>query len=169
MDVSSIVGLIGFGAAVALAALMGAIFRPGDWYERLEKPAWRPPNRAFAPAWMVLYVMIAISGWLVWRRYSFADAAMPLTIYAVQLLLNMAWTPIFFGLHRPGLAFVEIVLLWLAIVATIVTFAPLDAGAAWLLVPYLVWVTFAAALNLAVWRLNSGRDRQATGAEDRSV
>lgn len=153
MDLTSILGLIGFGAACALAASMGSIFRPGDWYERLDKPAWRPPNWAFAPAWTILYLMIAVSGWLVWRRHGFAGATLPLAIYAMQLLLNMAWTPIFFGLRRPGFAFAEILLLWLAIVATIVSFAPLHA-AAWLLVPYLAWVTFAAALNFSVWRRN---------------
>jgi benzodiazapine receptor len=91
----------------------------------------------------------------VWRKVGFAAAALPFAIYFVQLLLNAAWTPIFFGLHRPDLAFFEIVLLWLSIVATIAFFYPLKAAAAWLLVPYLAWVTFAAALNFAIWQLNS--------------
>jgi translocator protein len=98
---------------------------------------------------------IAVSGWLVWREFGFAAAALPFAIYFVQLILNAAWTPIFFGLHRPDLAFFEIVLLWLSIVATIAFFHPLNAGAAWLLLPYLAWVTFAATLNLAIWQLNS--------------
>ena len=90
----------------------------------------------------------------MWREFGFGAAALPFAIYFVQLILNAAWTPIFFGLHRPDLAFFEIVLLWLSILATIALFHPLNAGAAWLLVPYLAWVTFAAALNLAIWRLN---------------
>lgn len=154
MTVSSIAGLIGFAAACALAASMGAVFRPGLWYERLRKPAWRPPNWAFAPAWTILYGMIAVAGWLVWRRHGFGGAPLALSVYAVQLLLNMAWTPIFFGLHRPGLALLEILILWLAIAATIAAFAPLHPAAAWLLTPYLAWVAFASALNFAIWRLN---------------
>jgi tryptophan-rich sensory protein len=98
--------------------MTGAFFRPGEWYERLKKPSWRPPNRLFAPVWTVLYVMIAVSGWLVWREFGFAGAVLPLAVYALQLVLNAAWTPLFFGLHRPDLAFVDIVLVWLSIVAT---------------------------------------------------
>ena len=122
MEISSIVALAGFIAACFLAAMTGAFFRPGEWYERLKKPSWRPPNRLFAPVWTVLYVMIAVSGWLVWREAGFAGAALPLAIYALQLVLNAAWTPLFFGLHRPDLGFVDIVLVWLSIVATIVLF-----------------------------------------------
>ena len=154
MEISSIVALAGFIAACFLAAMIGAFFRPGEWYERLRKPSWRPPNRLFAPVWTALYVMIAVSGWLVWREAGFAGAALPLSVYALQLVLNAAWTPLFFGLHRPDLGFVDIVLVWLSIVATIVLFMPINIGAALLLVPYLAWVTFAAALNFAVWRLN---------------
>ena len=154
MTIASILVLLGFVGACALAASMGAVFRPGDWYERLAKPSWRPPNRLFAPVWALLYLSIAVSGWLVWRTSGFAGAALPLAIYAVQLVLNAAWTPIFFGLHRIGSAFVEIVLLWLAIVATIAVFYPVHPGAAWLMLPYLAWVGFAAALNFAIWRLN---------------
>ncbi len=154
MGPSSILALCGFLAACFLAASMGAVFRPGAWYERLKKPAWRPPNWLFAPVWTVLYVTIAVSGWLVWRQAGFAGAALPLAVYALQLMLNAAWTPLFFGLRRPDLGFAGIVLIWLSIVATIVLFIPIHAGAALLLVPYLAWVTFAAALNFAIWRLN---------------
>lgn len=156
MDISSILVLPVFVGACFLAAATGAVFPPGDWYERLAKPSWRPPNWLFAPVWTVIYLTIAVSGWLVWRKSGFAGAALPLTIYLLQLVLNAAWTPIFFGLRRPDLAFFEIVILWLAIVATIVTFYSLNAAAAWLLLPYLAWVTFAATLNFGVWRLNRG-------------
>jgi len=154
MTLSEIVSLIGFVGACFAAASMGTIFRPGEWYERLAKPSWRPPNWLFAPVWTVLYLAIAVSGWLIWRKAGMAGAALPLIIYLLQLVLNAAWTPIFFGLHRLGAAFVEIVLLWASIAATIVFFQPIDALAAWLLVPYLAWVSFAATLNFAIWRLN---------------
>ena len=154
MDASSLLVLLGFIAACFLAALTGAAYRPGDWYERLAKPSWRPPNRLFAPVWTVLYFLIAVSGWLVWREAGFAGAALPLAIYALQLVLNAAWTPLFFGLHRPDLGFLDIVLVWLSVAATIALFYPMHASAALLLLPYFAWVTFAAALNFAVWRLN---------------
>ncbi len=147
-------GLLGFAAACFLAALSGALFRPGDWYETLVKPWWRPPNWLFGPAWTVLYTMIAIAGWLVWRKAGFAGAAVPLAIYGVQLLLNALWSGIFFGMKRMDLAFYELVGLWLSILATILAFATVDTTPAWLLVPYLGWVTFAGYLNLTMWRLN---------------
>ncbi|MCC7273415.1 MAG: tryptophan-rich sensory protein [Alphaproteobacteria bacterium] len=154
MELGPLLVLSGFVAACFLAALTGAMFRPGEWYERLAKPAWRPPNWLFGPAWAVLYVTIALSGWLVWREAGFAGAAPALAVYALQLALNAAWSPLVFGLHRLDLGFLDIVVLWLSIVATIVLFHPIHAGAALLLLPYLGWVTFASALNLAVWRRN---------------
>jgi len=157
MDISSIIVLSGFIGICFLAAATGAIFRPGDWCERLSKPAWRPPNWVFPPAWTLLYLTIAVSGWLVWRTSGFAGAASPLAIYLVQLILNASWSPIFFGMRRPDLAFIEVVMLWLSIIATIAAFHRVNAVAAWLLLPYLAWVTFAAALNLTIWRLNRGR------------
>ena len=146
--------LLGFIIACFITALTGSIFRPGDWYERLAKPSWRPPNRLFAPVWTVLYFIMAVSGWLVWRKAGFVGAALPLALYFVQLILNAAWSPIFFGLHRPDLGFFDILMLWLSIAATIILFYPIYAIAALLLVPYLAWVSFAAALNFAIWRLN---------------
>ena len=146
--------LFAFGGASFGAAATGVIFRPGEWYRRLDKPRWRPPDWLFAPVWTLLYAIIALSGWLVWREQGFADSAVPLTAYAVQLVLNAGWTPIFFGLRRPGLAAIEIALLWVSIVATIFLFYPVSPSAAGLLVPYLVWVSFAAALNISIWRRN---------------
>jgi tryptophan-rich sensory protein len=101
--------------------------------------------------WTVLYVLIAVSGWLVWRRTGWSRA---LTVYAVQLALNAAWTPIFFGFGRYGLALVEIVLLWVLIGATVLLFRPVSRVAAGLLLPYWAWVTFATALNAAIWLAN---------------
>lgn len=154
MKLSSLLVLGGFIAVCFLALATGAVFRPGYWYEQLVKPSWRPPNWLFAPVWTLLYLTIAISGWLVWREVGFARGALPLGIYLLQLLLNAAWTPLFFGLHRPDLAFLDIAMLCLLITATIAVFYPISPSAAFLLLPYLLWVTFAAALNFSIWRLN---------------
>ena len=153
-------GLWGFIGACFVAALSGALFRPGRWYEGLKKPSWRPPNWLFAPAWTLLYAMIAIAGWLVWREHGFAGAPVALALWALQLALNAAWSGLFFGLRRMDLALAELVALWLAIAATIAAFAPLQATAAWLMAPYLAWVTFAGVLNFAMWRLNKPEPRE---------
>ena len=151
----SILSLLVFVLACGAAATPGIVFRPGDWYQRLDKPSWRPPDRLFGPVWAVLYLTIAVSGWLIWERAEFAGATLALSIFAVQLILNGLWSWIFFGLRRPGLAFAEIVCLWLSILATIAAFYPVDAMAAAILIPYAAWVTFAVALNFRVWRLNA--------------
>jgi tryptophan-rich sensory protein len=160
MEIAAILSLVCFIAACSAAALTGALFRPGAWYDQLKKPAWRPPNRIFAPVWSALYLMIAVAGWLVWRELGLAGAKYALAVYALQLILNAVWTPLFFGLHRPDLGLIDIVVLWLSIVATIALFYPINVVAAFLLVPYLAWVTFATALNFAVWRLNSAASSQ---------
>jgi benzodiazapine receptor len=133
---------------------MGALFRPGAWYEKLEKPRWRPPNWLFAPVWSLLYLAVALAGWLVWRQTGVAAGALPLSLYAIQLLLNAAWTPIFFGLHRIGAALIEIIALVVAIVLTMFAFWQVDVRAALLLLPYLAWVIFASSLTFSIWRLN---------------
>lgn len=127
---------------------------PGEWYASLKKPSWNPPPWIFAPVWISLYAMMAVAAWLVWKRGGFSTQRRPLTLFLAQLALNALWTPLFFGLHRPGLACLEIALLWLAIAATLLAFRPVNRAAAWLLAPYLAWVTFAAALNFALWKLN---------------
>jgi len=104
--------------------------------------------------WSALYMMMAVAAWLVWKRGGFATQRRPLALFLAQLALNAAWTPLFFGLHWPVIAFAEIVMLWLAIAATLATFRPVSHTAAWLLAPYLAWVSFAAFLNFTLWRLN---------------
>jgi translocator protein len=151
MDLFSTIALAGFIGACFVAALIGSLFRPGDWYEGLDKPAWRPPNKVFAPVWTVLYLMIAASGWLVWRSAGFG---LPLAVYFVQLALNAVWSYLFFGRRRPDLGFYDILALWIAIAATIALFAGISGWATALLVPYFAWVSFAAALNFSVWRRN---------------
>ncbi|MGE3363594.1 MAG: TspO/MBR family protein [Rhizobiaceae bacterium] len=149
--------LVGFLAASFCAAATGVIFRPGEWYRRLDKPVWRPPDWLFAPVWSLLYLSIAVSGWLAWRKAGFNGAPLALASFGLQIFLNAAWTPIFFGMRRPGLAFAEIVILWVSIVTTIASFIPISPTAAWLLAPYLLWVSFAAVLNFSIWRRNSAR------------
>ena len=136
------------------AASLGALFLPGEWYARLQKPAWNPPNWIFGPVWTVLYTIMAIAAWLVWRVGGFARQRTALLLFLLQLFFNALWSPLFFGLHLPGFAFADLLLLWLALLATIVAFWRARRVAGVMLLPYLAWVTFAGALNLALWRLN---------------
>ncbi len=154
MNTENTLGLVGFVVACMVVASSGAVFKPGEWYETLAKPWWRPPNWLFPIAWSLLYACIAASGWLVWKKAGFSGAGDALAVYGVQLLFNAAWSGLFFGLHRLDLAFAELVLLWLSILATVLMFAPISMLAAALLLPYLVWVTFAGVLNLSIWQLN---------------
>ncbi len=134
-----------------LASSLGAFSSPGSWYATLEKPPWTPPGWLFGPVWTALYVAMAVAAFLVWReRGSFGAARKELSLYAVQLALNAAWTPLFFGARRPDLALVDIGLLWLALAALLPLFLRVRRAAGLLLVPYLAWVTFAAALNLSI-------------------
>ncbi len=133
----------------------GAQFQPGPWYVQLAKPFWTPPDAVFAPVWTFLYALMAVAAWLVWRQEGFARGARPLVVYGIQLAFNAAWSWIFFGLHRPGLAFGEIVVLWFLIVWTVIEFWRRSRPAGLLLVPYFVWTSFAVALNFTIWRLNS--------------
>ncbi|MBX9684141.1 MAG: tryptophan-rich sensory protein [Hyphomicrobium sp.] len=144
--------LAAFVALVFIAAGSGAVFQTGPWYEALNKPSWTPPNWLFPVAWTVLYVMIAIAGWLVWKAGGGFSAA--IAIWGVGLVLNALWSYIMFGRHDISLALVDVTGLWLATAAFIVAAWGLDHRAAYLFMPYLVWVTFAAALNFEVWRLN---------------
>lgn len=126
----------------------------GPWYDALRKPPFQPPKWVFGPVWTVLYAAMAVAAWRVWRRAGWDGARGPLTLFLVQLALNVAWSWLFFAWRRPDLASVEIVVLWLAILATLLAFLRVDRAAAWLLAPYLAWVTFATALTIALWRLN---------------
>ena len=152
---ASILGLTGWLVACFAAAALGGFFMPGEWYAALRKPSWNPPSWIFGPVWTTLYAMMAVAAWLVWKRGGFAVQRRPLTLFLVQLALNAAWTLLFFGLHAPGVAFAEIVLLWVFIALTLAAFYPVSRVAAWLLAPYLVWVGFAAVLNGTLWRMNS--------------
>ena len=128
---------------------------PDAWYAALRKPAWNPPGWVFGPVWTMLYTLMAVAAWLVWRRGGFATQRRPLTLFLVQLALNAAWTPLFFGLHWPGVALAEMGLLWAALGATLLAFRSVSSVAAALLTPYLAWVSFAAVLNFTLWHLNA--------------
>ncbi|WP_018222898.1 TspO/MBR family protein [Salinispora pacifica] len=145
---------LGFGAAVCCAAAIGglAVRDSSTDYAGLEQPAWAPPAGVFGPVWTVLYAMIAVSGWLLWRRGGFGSA---LWAWSTQLALNAVWSPLFFGAGQYGLAFADIILLWSAIGGTVLLSSRISRVAAILLLPYWVWVSYAALLNLAIWRLNA--------------
>jgi len=125
------------------------------WYASLVKPSWNPPGWLFGPVWTVLYVLMGIAAWLVWREGGWRVQRWALGLYLAQWALNALWTPLFFGLHRPGLAFAEIIVLDLAVLATFIAFRRVKPLAGALLVPYLLWAAFATVLNGAIWRLNA--------------
>jgi translocator protein len=137
-----------------LPALTGFFVETGGWYAALKKPPFNPPGWVFGPVWTALYLMMGVAAWMVWRVGGFRGAGVALGVFLVQLTLNGLWTWIFFGLHRPGWALVEVAVLWLAILATLLLFRRHSALAGALLIPYLAWVSFAAVLNFALWRLN---------------
>ena len=154
----SALALVVFIVACFSAALIGSIFTASSipvWYENLLKPSFSPPNWLFGPVWTVLYLLMAVAGWLVWQqRGRNPTIALPLALFGIQLVLNTLWSVLFFGLQAPGTALVEIIVLWAAILATLLSFRQVSKGAGWLLVPYLAWVSFAAVLNFEIWRLN---------------
>jgi len=125
-----------------------------DWYPVLRKPELNPPNWLFAPVWTILYLVMGLAAWIVWRAFPAPHVVGALLIFVAQLALNFFWSVIFFHWRRPDAAFVDLLMMWLAIVATIIAFAAVSPLAAALLVPYLAWVTFAGYLNGGIWRLN---------------
>lgn len=158
--------LAGFGLSAMGAASTGAVYKPGRWYAELSKPGWTPPNWLFPLAWLVLYILIVVSGWRVASMLAFgglsAEAA-PLAVaglafWAAQMTLNALWSPLFFGIRQPAAALVCLVGMWLAIVATLLCFAAVDMTSGLMLVPYLIWVSYAGALNLSILRRNGSEN-----------
>lgn len=138
------------------AALLGMQFPPDAWYRALRRPEFAPPDAVFGPVWTLLYAAMAIAAWLVWRWRREKRVRGALLLYGMQLILNAAWSPLFFGAHWIGAALVDIVVLWAALLATLVLFWRVSRVAGGLLAPYLAWVSFAAVLNFEFWRLNQG-------------
>lgn len=144
--------LIVFLALVAAAAYTGMTYLPGPFYAVLQKPAWTPPDTVFPPVWTAIYIMIALAGWIAWRAQGFGPL---LWLWLGQLVLNAAWSYLMFGEKQIVHALVDIGALWLVILAFIVVAWPVRRSAALLFIPYFLWVSFAAALNFEIWRLNS--------------
>ncbi|MBF0504586.1 MAG: tryptophan-rich sensory protein [Candidatus Omnitrophica bacterium] len=140
------------------AAALGVVFTNHSlktWYLTIKKPSWNPPNKVFAPVWSVLYMMMALAGWMVWGRINFKGLSLPMVFFFVQLILNAGWSMVFFGFRRPDIALLEIIFLWVFIILTTVSFWIVYWVAGVLFLPYLLWVSFALVLNHAIWRLNN--------------
>jgi tryptophan-rich sensory protein len=149
--------LAGFLVVTFLVAGVSTVFTAPavrTWYQTLAKPGFNPPNQIFAPVWTLLYCLMAVAAWLVFRRPASPQRSRALAFWRVQLALNFAWSLIFFGQRQIGLGLLDIGLLWLAIAFTTILFFRLSKRAGWMFVPYLAWVSFAAVLNLEIWRLN---------------
>ncbi|MBC8127765.1 MAG: tryptophan-rich sensory protein [Gloeobacteraceae cyanobacterium ES-bin-144] len=150
----SLLSLCGWLFLTFTAASSGYFVRPDGWYAALNKPSWNPPSWLFGPAWTLLYILMAVAAWLVWKEGGWKKQGTALGLFLLQWALNALWTPLFFGLHRPDLALLDIALLWASIIATLIAFLRVKRAAGLLLIPYLVWVTFAAFLNFTIWRMN---------------
>ncbi|MEO8808753.1 MAG: TspO/MBR family protein [Rhodanobacter sp.] len=150
------VGLIGWLLLSFAASAIGAVasVQAATFYQHLAQPSWAPPSSIFGPVWSMLYALMGVAAWLVWREDGWRRQRGVLALFVVQLAVNALWSWLFFAWHRGALAFADIVLLWLLIVATLVSFWRVRPLAGALLVPYLCWVSFASALNFAVWHLN---------------
>ncbi|NNL06688.1 MAG: tryptophan-rich sensory protein [Gammaproteobacteria bacterium] len=151
-----ILGLFGWFLVSFAASAVGAVasIQARSFYGQLAQPAWAPPPWLFGPVWTILYALMAIAAWMVWRSGGFRANRTALSLFLAQLALNALWSWLFFAWHRGALAFVDILLLWLLIVATLVAFWRVRPLAGALLIPYLFWVSFASALNYSVWQLN---------------
>jgi translocator protein len=140
-----------------LAGIIGGLATASSvrtWYVNLVKPSFNPPSWVFGPVWTLLYALMGGALFLVWQKRTFSGARLAFIVFFVQLILNTLWSLIFFGLKNPGFAFFEIIFLWLAILATMILFYRVDPRTLWLLLPYLLWVSFASFLNYSIWRLN---------------
>jgi benzodiazapine receptor len=160
MDLSSAATLAFFFLLCFGASASGAIFKPGEWYARLDKPSWTPPNWMFPVVWSILFALMAVAAWRVWEASGIA-AWPALLLFVVHLAINAVWSFLFFGRKRLDWAMIEVLALWLAILAVIFAFDRHDAIAPWLLVPYIAWVTIAAALNWRLLQLNGPRGKPA--------
>lgn len=151
-----VLGFLGWMAVTFVAAAIGSVasINAGAFYGDLVRPGWAPPSWVFGPMWTLLYVLMGVAAWLVWRARGLRGARFALSLYVSQLVLNALWSWLFFGWHLGGPAFVDVLALWALILATCVAFWRVSPLAGALLVPYLLWVSYAAALNFAVWQMN---------------
>lgn len=151
-----LLGLAGWLLLAFIVAALGAVasVHTVSFYGGLDQPGWAPPAWLFGPVWGVLYFLMGVAAWLVWRRGGWSNAPVALSLFIVQMALNLLWSWLFFAWHQGALAFADIVVLWLTIVATMIAFWRQRPLASALLLPYLAWVSFAAALCFTVWRMN---------------
>jgi tryptophan-rich sensory protein len=152
----NILALIGFLAVCFAVSALGGLATAnslGTWYQALAKPSFNPPDWVFGPVWTTLYILIAVSGWMVWRKAGFSDHR-AFAAYGGQLVLNLLWSVLFFGFQQPAVAMVDLIVLWITISANMILFARHDRTAALLLAPYLLWVSFAGVLNVAIVVVN---------------
>lgn len=158
METKNILALIAAILICEAAGIIGSLFTIPSiptWYAALNKPAFSPPNWVFAPVWAILYALMGVSLYLIWKKgQEKYNVKFPLSLFGIQLFLNLLWSILFFGLHSPILGLVCIILLLFSIAATIFSFHKISKNAAYLLIPYLLWVSFASILNAAVWMLN---------------
>lgn len=148
---------LGYGFFLLLsysAGVFGAQFEPGYWYEQIQKPAWTPPDVVFPVVWPILYTLMGIAAGMVWNKHGRQNAKAGLLLFCFQLVLNAAWSWLFFGLHLTGTAAFELLMLWITVLATMIAFYRKAPAAGWLMAPYLLWLTYALALNAAIWLLN---------------
>ena len=158
MKIKNILKLVYSIVICQLAGVIGSFFTfpsISTWYAALEKPSFNPPNWIFSPVWITLFILMGVSLYLVWIQGTKTKyAKMALALFGIQLSLNILWSIIFFGLKSPFFAFIEIVILWVAILLTILKFSKISKTAAYLLIPYILWVSFAAVLNFSIWVIN---------------
>jgi len=152
--IASIGGLTASLLIIAAVAAFGSQFAPDLWYAGIVKPSWTPPGWIFGPVWTLLYILMAVAAWLVWREREDRASLPALVFYAAQMFVNALWSWIFFGLHRIGWALLDLSALWVLILITCLFFWRIRRAAAILMLPYLAWVSFAGILNFALWRLN---------------
>lgn len=155
---NKIAGLIGWLLICYATSFIGAIVSPGiaspEWYQALAKPSWTPPGWIFGPVWTTLYTLMGLAAWWIWKDFGWMEAAAGLRLFIIQLVFNAAWSWIFFRWHLLGWAAIEIIVLWALILATLRSFWRHNRWAGALLIPYLLWVSFAAALTFSIWQLN---------------
>jgi len=157
MNFNKITKLLASIIICEFAGVAGSVFTAPQikgWYAGLEKPFFNPPNWIFAPVWTALFILMGISLWMIWTEKTQINRKRAIQIFVVQLVLNILWSVVFFGLHSPAMGFSVIVLLWLAIFLTIKEFHKISKIASYLLVPYILWVSFASVLNAFIWFLN---------------
>jgi len=154
MSYHETLGAIGWLAFAMLAAWLATWLMPDEWYKELSKPSWNPPDKLYVPVWIVTYALMGAAAWLIWKSGGVVGMLLPLGLFTVQLVLQVAWSWLLFGRHRIDLALIDIVAVWMLLLATLILFWGVLPLTGILLIPSLAWVSFAAALNGAVWHKN---------------